>query len=163
MSSMSTSSTIAMRAATTDSDERIVHKLALLDSAADPAGPVVIALVDGRPVAAASLVDGHVVADPFEPTADVVELLQARVAASARSAARPAAAGSPSRARGSRRKGSRPARKGSGAAIGSIRPMCAGPPRASIAFVPTTSPEGSPSWSTSSPPPSHPPRPPAPR
>jgi hypothetical protein len=83
MSSMSTSSTIAMRAATTDSDERIVHKLALLDSAADPAGPVVIALVDGRPVAAASLVDGHVVADPFQPTADVVELLQARVAASA--------------------------------------------------------------------------------
>ena len=109
MSSMSTSSTIAMRAATTDSDERIVHKLAVLDSAADPAGPVVIALVDGRPVAAASLVDGHVVADPFQPTADVVELLQARVAASARS--RPpgrAAAGSPSRARGSRRKGSRP-------------------------------------------------------
>ena len=78
MSSMSTSSTIAMRAATTDSDERIVHKLAVLDSAADPAGPVVIALVDG-----------HVVADPFEPTADVVELLQARVAASARTAARP--------------------------------------------------------------------------
>jgi hypothetical protein len=69
MSSMSTSSTIAMRAATTDSDERIVHKLAVLDSAADPAGPVV--------------------ADPFEPTADVVELLQARVAASARTAARP--------------------------------------------------------------------------
>ena len=89
MSSMSTSSTIAMRAATTDSDERIVHKLAVLDSAADPAGPVVIALVDGRPVAAASLVDGHVVADPFEPTADVVELLQARVAASARTAAPP--------------------------------------------------------------------------
>jgi len=89
MSSMSTSSTIAMRAATTETDERIVHKLALLDSATDPAGPVVIALVDGRPVAAASLVDGHVVADPFQPTADVVELLQARVAASARTAARP--------------------------------------------------------------------------
>jgi predicted LPLAT superfamily acyltransferase len=87
MSSMSTSSTIAMRAATTDSDARIVHKLAVLDSAADPAGPVVIALVDGRPVAAASLTDGAVVADPFEPTADVVELLQARVAGSIRTAA----------------------------------------------------------------------------
>ena len=83
MLSMSTSSTIAMRAAATDSDERIVRKLATLDSAAAPAGPVVIALVDGRPVAAASLTDGAVVADPFEPTADVVELLQARVAASA--------------------------------------------------------------------------------
>jgi hypothetical protein len=88
MLSMSTSSTIAMRAAATDSDERIVRKLADLDSAAAPEGPVVIALVDGRPVAAASLTDGAVVADPFEPTADVVELLQARVAASAPVAAR---------------------------------------------------------------------------
>jgi hypothetical protein len=88
MLSMSTSSTIAMRAAATDSDERIVRKLADLDSAAAPEGPVVIALVDGRPVAAASLTDGAVVADPFEPTADVVELLQARVAASTPVAAR---------------------------------------------------------------------------
>ena len=88
MLSMSTTSTIAMRAAATDADERIVRKLAHLDSAATPAGPVVIALVDGRPVAAASLTDGAVVADPFEPTADVVELLQARVAASAPAAAR---------------------------------------------------------------------------
>jgi hypothetical protein len=88
MLSMSTTSTIAMRAAATDADERIVRKLAHLDSAATPAGPVVIALVDGRPVAAASLTDGAVVADPFEPTADIVELLQARVAASAPVAAR---------------------------------------------------------------------------
>lgn len=89
MSSMTTSSTIALRAAANASDDRIVAKLAALDSARAPEGPVVIALVDGRPVAAASLVDRRVVADPFEPTADVVELLQARVAASAVTAARP--------------------------------------------------------------------------
>lgn len=77
-----------MRAAATGSDDRIVAKLAALDSARTPDGPVVIALVDGRPVAAASLVDGRVVADPFQPTADVVELLQARVAASTGAAAR---------------------------------------------------------------------------
>jgi hypothetical protein len=88
MSAMSTSSTIAMRTAT-GSDDRIVRKLAALDSASAPQGPVVIALVDGRPVAAASLTDGRVVADPFEPTAEVVELLQARVAASAQAAVRP--------------------------------------------------------------------------
>ena len=135
MSSMSASSTIAMRAATTDSDERIVHKLAVLDSAADPAGPVVIALVDGRPVAAASLTDGAVVADPFEPTADVVELLQARVAGSIRTAAASASscrACGPPRSPLTSSKGSTRASKGSDGAIGSIRPMCAGPSGATI-------------------------------
>jgi hypothetical protein len=41
---------------------------------------VLVAEVDGTPVAAISLVDGHVVADPFERTADVVELLRLRAA-----------------------------------------------------------------------------------
>jgi len=85
---MITSSTIAIRAATESGDEDIVRRLAALDSAAVPATPVVVAIVDGRPVAAASLVDGSVVADPFVPTAEIVELLQARVAATAQ-AARP--------------------------------------------------------------------------
>jgi hypothetical protein len=86
---MSTTSSIAMRVATDEHDDRVVRKLAELDSSRPPQGPVVVALVDGRPVAAASLVDGDVVADPFVPSADVVELLQARVAASAQTAARP--------------------------------------------------------------------------
>ena len=86
---MSTSSTIAMKVAASDQDDRVVRKLAELDSSRPPQGPVVVALVDGRPVAAASLVDGGVVADPFVPSADVVELLQARVAATAQAAARP--------------------------------------------------------------------------
>jgi hypothetical protein len=79
---MTNSSTIALRTAT-DRDATILDKLAALDSAPPLHAPAVVALVDGRPVAAASLSDARVVADPFMPTADVVELLQARVAATA--------------------------------------------------------------------------------
>ena len=83
---MTNSSTIAFRPAT-DRDAAILDKLAALDSAPPLHAPAVVALVDGRPVAAASLSDASVVADPFLPTADVVELLQARVAATASAAA----------------------------------------------------------------------------
>jgi hypothetical protein len=76
---------ISLRMAT-DRDANVVAKLAALDSKPALHAPAVVALVDGRPVAAASLSDASVVADPFVPTADVVELLQARVAASAASA-----------------------------------------------------------------------------
>ncbi|MEA2385252.1 MAG: hypothetical protein QOH72_5223 [Solirubrobacteraceae bacterium] len=85
---MTTSSTIALRTAT-ERDAAILAKLAALDSAPPLHAPAVVALLDGRPVAAASLVDASVVADPFMPTADVVELLQARVAATASEARRP--------------------------------------------------------------------------
>jgi hypothetical protein len=83
---MTNSSTIAILAAT-DRDDPILRELAALDEAPPLQTPAVVALVDGRPVAAASLSDARVVADPFAPTADVVELLQARVAASASGAA----------------------------------------------------------------------------
>ena len=43
-----------------------------------PAGRVLVAEVDGELLAAISLDDGAVVADPFEPTAALVELLRAR-------------------------------------------------------------------------------------
>ena len=79
---MTNSSTIALRTAT-DRDATILDKLAALDSAPPLHAPAVVALVDGRPVAAASLTDASVVADPFMPTADVVELLQAHVASAA--------------------------------------------------------------------------------
>jgi hypothetical protein len=82
---MTNSSTIALRTAT-DRDAAILAKLAELDSAPPLHAPAVVALVDGRPVAAASLSDASVVADPFMPTADVVELLQAHVAATASAA-----------------------------------------------------------------------------
>jgi hypothetical protein len=85
---MTTSSIIALRTATTD-DDAVLRELSALDSARPLEQPAVVALVDGRPVAAASLTDGSVVADPFVPTADVVELLRARVAAAAHADARP--------------------------------------------------------------------------
>jgi hypothetical protein len=69
--------TIALRLA--HADERgAVDRLARLDEAPAPAGDVLLALVDGEPVAALSLADGSVVADPFTPTADVVDLLRVR-------------------------------------------------------------------------------------
>ena len=78
---MTDTQTISLRVAS-DRDARVIEKLSALDSKPALHAPAVVALVDGRPVAAASLSDASVVADPFVPTADVVELLQARVAAS---------------------------------------------------------------------------------
>lgn len=54
--------------------------MAALDSARMPAEPVLLAEVEGTTVAAISLMDGHVVADPFEWTAEIVELLRLRAA-----------------------------------------------------------------------------------
>jgi hypothetical protein len=73
-----TTSTVALRPAS-DSDERTLHELSELDSARRLERPAVLALVDETPVAAMSLSDGRVVADPFTRTEDVVELLRARV------------------------------------------------------------------------------------
>jgi len=59
-------------------DEAAIRRLALLDSARPLRGEALVAEVSGRPVAAIDLSDGRVVADPFEHTADVVELLRVR-------------------------------------------------------------------------------------
>ncbi len=53
-------------------------QLAALDDAAELDGPALIAFMDGEPVAATSLTDGRVVADPFVPTAEAVSLLRLR-------------------------------------------------------------------------------------
>jgi hypothetical protein len=50
--------------------------LAALDSTRPLTGRTVVAEMDGRVVAAVSLHDGRVVADPFVPTADLVEMLR---------------------------------------------------------------------------------------
>jgi hypothetical protein len=57
-----------------------VRRLAYLDSQRPLRGDVVVAQVDGELLAAVSLSDGRVVADPFTHTADVVELLRMRAA-----------------------------------------------------------------------------------
>ena len=61
-------------------DEAALRRLAELDSVARPAGRTLLAEVDGVPVAAIALERGDLVADPFVPTAEVVELLRTRAA-----------------------------------------------------------------------------------
>jgi hypothetical protein len=59
-------------------DGPALARLAELDSAAPPAPPVLVADLEGELLAAISLADGAVVANPFQPTAALVELLLAR-------------------------------------------------------------------------------------
>lgn len=54
------------------------HRLAVLDEAEELEGAALIAYADGKPVAALSLSDGRVVADPFAATSDAVALLRLR-------------------------------------------------------------------------------------
>jgi hypothetical protein len=71
-----------------DADVRIRHgraddagalaRLAALDETAVPRGRVLVAEVGGEPWAARSLATGEVVANPFERTAHLVELLAVR-------------------------------------------------------------------------------------
>jgi len=59
-------------------DLQLLRDLAELDSAKPLTGPVLVALVDGRPSAALSLDDGRAIADPFQATAASIELLALR-------------------------------------------------------------------------------------
>jgi hypothetical protein len=54
--------------------------LAALDSTRPLSGRVIVAELDGNVVAAISLHDGRVVADPFVPTADLVDILRVQAA-----------------------------------------------------------------------------------
>ncbi len=71
--------TIAIRPAVED-DHAAVSRLATLDSAPMPTGPLLLGIVDGEIRAAAPLTGGRVVADPFHATAEVVDLLRVRTA-----------------------------------------------------------------------------------
>jgi hypothetical protein len=59
-------------------DEGLLARLAALDSSTPPAPPVLLAEVDGQLLAALALSDGTVVADPFHPAPDLIDLLRAR-------------------------------------------------------------------------------------
>jgi hypothetical protein len=61
-------------------DAGAVARLAALDSARVPAGPLLLAEVDGAIWAALALDGGRAIADPFRPTAALVELLRGRAA-----------------------------------------------------------------------------------
>lgn len=62
-----------------DPDEGIA-RLAQLDSAKRPSGRVLVAAVGGEPIAAVPLQGGPAIADPFRRTAELVSLLEMRVA-----------------------------------------------------------------------------------
>lgn len=69
---------VVIRLADDDDDSDILECLAALDSALPPTNPVLIAERGGQPVAALGLSRGEAIANPFLPTADVVELLRLR-------------------------------------------------------------------------------------
>jgi hypothetical protein len=62
-------------------EESAVERLAQLDSARAPAAPLLGAFGQGRLLAALSLGDGSVIADPFVRTAELREVLEWRAAA----------------------------------------------------------------------------------
>jgi hypothetical protein len=61
-----------------DQDADALHRLAALDSKAPLEGTVLVGEIAGAPVAAISLSDDRVVADPFVPTAHVLATLRVR-------------------------------------------------------------------------------------
>jgi hypothetical protein len=61
-------------------DGPALARLAQLDGRQLDPGPVLVAEVAGRALAARSLTNGAAIADPFQPTAHLVELLELRSA-----------------------------------------------------------------------------------
>jgi hypothetical protein len=68
-----------VRAATAD-DDASIRVLARLEDRRLPAGPFLVAEVDGEVVAALSIETGVALADPFRRTADLVAMLELRAA-----------------------------------------------------------------------------------
>jgi hypothetical protein len=64
----------------TAADRVALERLAALDSAPAPIGDVLMAAVGDEAVAAIELAGGATIADPFRPTAELVELLGLRAA-----------------------------------------------------------------------------------
>jgi len=62
----------------TSADGSALARLADLEQTSQPADPVLLGEVMQRPVAALSLRDGRVIADPFTPTAELIELMRLR-------------------------------------------------------------------------------------
>jgi len=68
---------ITLRLACPD-DAAAVARLAALDSRRVPTGQLLLAEIDGEPWAAIALATRLVIADPFRPTAALVDLLRRR-------------------------------------------------------------------------------------
>jgi hypothetical protein len=65
----------------TEDDEPALRRLAELDSKRPFAGAALIGEIGGLPAAAVSLNDGRLIADPFQPTAVLSQLLRMRFGA----------------------------------------------------------------------------------
>jgi hypothetical protein len=63
-----------------EDDERALVQLAQRDGGRVPAGTLLVAEVEGTPLAARSLADGQTIADPFVHSHHLVELLALRAA-----------------------------------------------------------------------------------
>jgi hypothetical protein len=70
-------SSLNIRAAGPD-DQRAIERLALLDDSRRPRGPMLVAEAGEELVAALPVGGGRPVADPFQRTAEAVELLALR-------------------------------------------------------------------------------------
>jgi hypothetical protein len=90
---------MTIRPAFPDDRATLTH-LAALDSQRLPSGPLLLAEIGGEPWAAIALETGRVFADPFRPTAAVVDLLRRRAGQLAAGAGAGAVSG---RARAGRR------------------------------------------------------------
>jgi hypothetical protein len=75
--SLSVDAAVTIRYAFPD-DEPSLRRLAVLDSAVMPPAPLLLAEVEGQLRAAVSLATGETIADPFHPSAGLIELLRAR-------------------------------------------------------------------------------------
>jgi hypothetical protein len=70
---------VTIRRATED-DRQVLERLAALDSARLPSGDILIAEVGYEQQAAIEVATGATIADPFRPTAHLIELLELRAA-----------------------------------------------------------------------------------
>ena len=78
MLSMTATSILSIRPAEPTEDD-VLRDLSELDATPQLQRPALLAIVDDQPVAAVSLSDGRVAADPFTRTEDVVVMLRAHV------------------------------------------------------------------------------------
>jgi len=79
----SSSFPVTIRTAYTD-DAPALWRLAALDSAPVPAKPLLVAETDGHLRVAVSMSDLAAIADPFIPTAHIVEMLRGHIARTTR-------------------------------------------------------------------------------
>jgi hypothetical protein len=63
----------------TDGDEVELRRLAELDGQRPLTGPALVGEIDGKPAAAVSAIDGRVIADPFQQTAVLRQVLRFRL------------------------------------------------------------------------------------